>query len=77
VLSDSHCLATVRGDTHTDTQTDERDAFELGSGAMICMKNFLKIGSGTQKLMGGGDIHTEQGDLISLVIFYSKMREGG
>jgi hypothetical protein len=29
---------------------------EMGSGAMICMPRFIKIGSGIQKLMGEGGI---------------------
>jgi hypothetical protein len=52
-------------------------AVEMGSGAVIHVSSFIKIGSGIQKLMGGGDTqkhrhthtHTEQGDLISLLLF--------
>jgi hypothetical protein len=29
-------------------------AVEMGSGAMIHIPNFIKIGSGFQKFMGGG-----------------------
>jgi hypothetical protein len=29
-------------------------AVEMGSGAMIYMKGLIKIGSGIQKLLGGG-----------------------
>jgi hypothetical protein len=29
-------------------------AVEMGSGAMIHIPNFIKTGSGIQKLMGGG-----------------------
>jgi hypothetical protein len=29
-------------------------AVEVGSGAMIYIPSFIKTGSGTQKLMGGG-----------------------
>jgi hypothetical protein len=32
-------------------------AVEMGSGAAIYIPSFIKIGSGTQKLMGGGEIH--------------------
>jgi hypothetical protein len=35
-------------------------AIEMGSGAMIYMTNFMKIGSGTRKLLGGGGIHRER-----------------
>jgi hypothetical protein len=31
----SCCLAMICGDTHPDTLTDEMDAVEIGSGAMI------------------------------------------
>jgi hypothetical protein len=30
-------------------------AVEMGSGAMIYISSFIKIGSGIQTLMGGGD----------------------
>jgi hypothetical protein len=41
----------------------------MASGGMMYMPGFIKIGSGVQKLLGGGiHIHThrQQGDLISL-----------
>jgi hypothetical protein len=41
----------------------------MGSGAVICVPSFIKIGSGVQKLMGGG-IHRQQPDLISLLYFF-------
>jgi hypothetical protein len=51
---------------------------ELGSGAMIYVQNFIKIGSGIQPLLGeGGDTpsHRQQCDLISLIcIFLNKER---
>jgi hypothetical protein len=48
-------------------------AVEMGSGAMICIPSFIKIGSGIQKLMrGGGVIHRQHGDLISLLSFFQK-----
>jgi hypothetical protein len=36
-------------------------AVKMGSGALIYIPGFLKIGSGIQKLMGGGytDIHSK------------------
>jgi hypothetical protein len=35
-------------------------AFEMGSGAMIYIPGFMKIGSEIQKLMGGGiDTHID------------------
>jgi hypothetical protein len=45
-------------------------AVEMGSGAMINIPSFIKIGSGIQKLIGGGgytDTHRLDGDLISLL----------
>jgi hypothetical protein len=43
---------------------------EMGSGAMIDIPSFMKIGSGFQKLMEGGtQTHRQQGDLINLLSF--------
>jgi hypothetical protein len=51
-----------RGILHADTQTDGRDflkyVVEIGSGVMIYMSNFIKIGSDIEKLMGGIHRHT-------------------
>jgi hypothetical protein len=49
-------------------------AVEMGSGAMIYVPSFMKIGAGVQKLMEGGDkrIHREHGDLIGRLLFFSK-----
>jgi hypothetical protein len=33
-------------------------AVEMGSVAMIYIPDFMKMGSGILKLMGGGDTHT-------------------
>jgi hypothetical protein len=42
-------------------------AVEMGSRAMIYIPSFVKIGSGIQKLMGGGDsqTHRQHGDRMS------------
>jgi hypothetical protein len=47
-------------------------AVELGSGAMMYIPSFIKIGSGIRKLMGKGDSQTdgEHGDRISLLSFF-------
>jgi hypothetical protein len=51
-------------------------AVEMGSGAMIYKPSFVKIGSGTQKFMGGGEggrhiqKHRQHGDLISLLSLF-------
>jgi hypothetical protein len=46
-------------------------AFEMGSGAMIHIPSFIKIGSAIQNLIGvrGGDTqtHIQHGDYISLI----------
>jgi hypothetical protein len=45
-------------------------AVEMGSGAMIYLPNFIKIGPGIQKLIvGDSQTHREHGDLIGLIIF--------
>jgi hypothetical protein len=52
----------------------------MGSGAVICVPSFIKIGSGVQKLMGGGGYtdtnkhththtHGQQRDHINLLNF--------
>jgi hypothetical protein len=40
---------------------------EMGSGAMIYIPNFIKTGSGIQKLIGWRVIHRQHGDHISLL----------
>jgi hypothetical protein len=42
--------------------------FEMGSVAIMYIPDFIKIGSGIRKLMGGGGF-TDR-DLISLLIFF-------
>jgi hypothetical protein len=46
-------------------------AVEMGSSSMIHIPSFIKIGSGIQKSLKG-DTHTDtqQGDLISLLLFF-------
>jgi hypothetical protein len=48
---------------------------EMGSGAMIYITNFIKIGSGIQNLKkrGNSQTHREHGNLISL-IWESKLK---
>jgi hypothetical protein len=48
----------------------------MGSGAVIYVPNFIKIGSGIQKLVGGIHTHRQQRDLINLVHF-KKIRKVG
>jgi hypothetical protein len=46
-------------------------AVEMGSGAMIYIPSFIKIGSGFQKLIvRDSQTDREQGDLISLLLFF-------
>jgi hypothetical protein len=37
-----------------------KHAAEMGSGAVIYIQSFIKIGSGTQKLIGGVHINTDR-----------------
>jgi hypothetical protein len=65
------------GDTRIDTDWWEgfiMYAIEIGSGAMICIPSFIKIGSGIQKLiMGDTQTHRQHGDRISLLsVFQNK-----
>jgi hypothetical protein len=39
-------------------------AFEMGSGAVIYVPSFIKIGSGIQKLIGGIHRHTDSKVII-------------
>jgi hypothetical protein len=43
-------------------------AVEMASGGMTYIPSFINTGSGIQKLLGGGG--TQQGDLISLHLFF-------
>jgi hypothetical protein len=42
----------------------------MGSGAMIYVLGFIKIGSGIQKLMCGGFTDRQHGDIMSLRLFF-------
>jgi hypothetical protein len=61
-------------DTHTDTDWWEefmKYAVEMGSGAMIYILSFIKIGSGIQKLIGEDtQTHRQHGDHINLLVFF-------
>jgi hypothetical protein len=57
---------------YTYRHTDRWEGFmkyvtEMGSVAMINIPSFIKIGSGIQKLIGGGNTHKQDGDRISLL----------
>jgi hypothetical protein len=39
-------------------------AVEMGSGAMIYIPSFIKIGSGIQKLIGGGGIYRHTDSMV-------------
>jgi cystathionine beta-lyase/cystathionine gamma-synthase len=45
-------------------------AVEVGSGAMIFIPSFTKIGFGHSKCVGGGITDTQHGDCISLLSFF-------
>jgi hypothetical protein len=64
----------VRG-IHIQTDIYERlmkYTVETGSGAMMYIPDFVKIGSCVQKSTGGRRIHRQHADLISLVLYSSK-----
>jgi hypothetical protein len=51
----------------------------MGLGAMTHISSFLKIGSGTEKLVGsdahtriGTRTHRERGDLMGLILYFQK-----
>jgi hypothetical protein len=48
----------------------------MGSGAVIYVPSFKKIGSGVQKLIGGTHTHGQQRDLVSLLYLF-KIRKVG
>jgi hypothetical protein len=49
-------------------------AAEMGSDAIIHIRSFIKIGSDFQKLIeGNSQTHKQHGDLISLLLFFSKL----
>jgi hypothetical protein len=55
-------------------------AVEMGLGAVIYVLSVIQIGSAIQKLIQGRstDTHTQQGNLISLFLFYFfKIRKVG
>jgi hypothetical protein len=50
-------------------------AVKMGSGAMIYVPSFIKIGSAIEEFIGEDtQIHRQRGDRISLLIFYSYYR---
>jgi hypothetical protein len=70
----------IEGYTYRHTERWEgfmKYAVEMGSGAMIYTSSYIKLGSGTQMLMGGYiyrriQRHRQPGDFISLLLFFSK-----
>jgi hypothetical protein len=66
----SRCLATFGGYIYRNTDWWEgffNSAIEMGSGAVIYLPSFIKIGSGIQKLIGWINRHTH----ISILLFFS------
>jgi hypothetical protein len=45
-------------------------AVEMGSGALICIPSFMKIGSTIQKFIRGIHRHIQHGDRLSLLKFF-------
>jgi hypothetical protein len=52
-------------------------AAEMGSSAKTYIPNFIKIGSGVQKLMGGGYTYANTQTTRRSYIFFFKMRKIG
>jgi hypothetical protein len=48
-----------------------KHAFGMGSGAMICVPNFIEIGSSLRRIMGGYTDTQKHGDLIRILLFFS------
>jgi hypothetical protein len=48
--------------------------FETGTGAMIYVRSFIKIGSDIQKLMMGDRQDRQHGDLISIFVFFQNKK---
>jgi hypothetical protein len=72
------CLRKLRGCNVgiTDGWNIFNYSIEMGSGAVICIPSFIKIGSGIEKLIGGDtQTHRQQGDLISLLSFKKEKRK--
>jgi hypothetical protein len=63
-----------RRNIHTDTQTEGgffKYAVEVGSGVMIYIPSFIKIGPAMRKLVGRDtQTHRQHGDGISLHLFF-------
>jgi hypothetical protein len=51
-------------------------AVEMGSGTMIYIQSFIKIGSGIQKLMGA-DMQTHSKVISLAYIYFFKIRKVG
>jgi hypothetical protein len=67
----------IHTQTHRLTGRIFNKGLDMGSGAMIYVPSFIKIGSGIQKLMGGyTDTHGQQRDPIILLYFF-KIRKVG
>jgi hypothetical protein len=63
--------------THTDAQGFVKYTVEMSTRAMIYISCFIEIGSGVQKLTGGGGLaDIQHGDIISLLLVL-KIRKVG
>jgi hypothetical protein len=49
-----------------------KDAVEMGSGAMVYIPSFIKIGSGIRKLIGGILRHTDSIQIAYAYFYFSK-----
>jgi hypothetical protein len=48
-------------------------AVKMGTGVMMCIPSFVKIGSAIHKLIQGIHKHTEHDDHIRLLLFFQNM----
>jgi hypothetical protein len=50
-------------------------AVQMGSGAMMCIPNFIKIGSDIQKLIGRIHRHTDSIEMAQGYLHFFKIRK--
>jgi hypothetical protein len=75
----NRCLATIGIYTYRHTDWWEgfaKYAVEMGSDAMIYIARFITIGSGIQKLMGGGG-YTDSMVIANAYFYFFKIRKVG
>jgi hypothetical protein len=73
----SRCLATIgiHIQTHRPMDGFMKYAVEMGSGAIIYILSFIKIGSGIQKLIGGIHRYTDNTEIAYALFHFPKIRK--